>query len=104
MINIQSLSISIKKSKIAPVVCPVTEHTEPLMPIGGYPANTMVSQGLSWDWWGRSQVLKMGAEGHQANQSYKLNNKGISYNSIVLRTRMVVNYSTKLRLLFHKWI
>ena len=58
-----------KESKIAPGVCPGTEQTDPLMPIGGYPADTMASQGLSWDWWGRSQVQKMGVERHQGSQS-----------------------------------
>ena len=61
-----------KKTKIAPVVCPGTEHTDPLMPIGGYPANTMVSQGLSWDWWGRSQVLRLGVERQQVNISHAI--------------------------------
>ena len=55
------------ESKIAPGVCPGTEQTDPLMPIGGYPANTMVSQGLSWDWWGRSQVQKMGVDRQQVS-------------------------------------
>ena len=58
-----------KKPKITPVVCPGTEYTDPLMPIGGYPANTRVSQGLSWDWWGRSQVQRLGVERQQVNHS-----------------------------------
>ena len=55
------------ESKITQVVCPVIKHTDPLMPIGGHPANTMASQGLSWDWWGRSQVQNIGADRHQNN-------------------------------------
>ena len=66
---IQSLFI---ESKITPGVCPGTKHTDPLMPIGGYPANTMASQGLSWDWWGRSQVQKMGVERPQVNFSQSI--------------------------------
>jgi len=61
--------IFVKQPKITPVVCPGTEHTDPLMPIGGYPANTMVSQGLSWDWWGRSQVQRLGVERQQVFHS-----------------------------------
>ena len=70
--SIFSYKIFYKIRKIAPVVCPGTEQTDPLMPIGGYPANTMVSQGLSWDWWGRSQVLRLGVDRQQANISHEI--------------------------------
>ena len=56
---------SVKKSKIAQVVCPETRQTNPLMPIGGHPANAMVFPDLSWDWWGRSRVLRLGVERQQ---------------------------------------
>ena len=68
--NIQSLFMF--EPKITQVVCPVIKHTDPLMPIGGHPANTMASQGLSWDWWGRSLVQKMGVERRQGNFSQSI--------------------------------
>ena len=61
-----STYIYFKRVKDNPSSSPGTEHTDPLMPRGGYPANTMVSQGLSWDWWGRSQVLRLGVDRKQA--------------------------------------
>ena len=55
-----------RKSKIAPGVCPGTQHTSPLIPIGGEPANyhgiPMVCPGIGG---GGSQVQKMGVERHQ---------------------------------------
>ena len=65
ILKMSILFMSIKESKITPGVCPGTKQTNPLMPIGGHPAYTMVSQGLSWDWWGRSQVLRLGFERQQ---------------------------------------
>ena len=66
-ISYRVIIYSINQSKITPGVCPGTKHTDPLMPIGGHPANTMASQGLSWDWWQVSQVQNMGVDRLQDN-------------------------------------
>ena len=68
----QEMHALVYRSKITPVVCPGTTHTNPLMTIGGHPTNTMGP---------RLQVLglvegvpevKMGVERQQQfNRSYK---------------------------------
>ena len=95
----------IKESKITQVVCPWTEqHMNPLIPIGGDPANTMVSQGLSWDWWGRSQGRKWALKDVKAskvNQSYKFKIEEASYNIIVIERKWGIRFY---RQQLYQWI
>ena len=97
--NIQSLFMF--ESKITQVVCPVIKHTDPLMPIGRHPANTMASQGLSWDWWGRSLVQKMGVERRQGNFSQlilQIKHRGSKLQNFVNKKRYQMKKHEKLHI------
>ena len=56
---------SIKMSKITPVVCPGTLHTNPLMTIGSHPTNTMGPRLQVLGLVEGSQVQKLGVDRQQ---------------------------------------